>query len=45
MATVQAPVQQPKPQMNIANMIKNFDKNRKDDAFSIPERPMEEFMR
>ena len=36
MVIVQVPAQQPKPQMNIANMIKNFDKSRKDDPLSIP---------
>lgn len=38
--------QQPKPQVNIADMIKNFDKNRKQsgDQYMFKEKGIEEFM-
>ncbi len=39
----QPQMQQPKPQVNIADMIKNFDKNKKE-RFDFQQRPVEQFL-
>ena len=45
MTIKQQPVQQmPKPQFNIADMIKNFDKNKKQERFQFKEKPVEMYM-
>ena len=46
MATVAQQQTKPKPQVNIAEMIKNFDKAKKQggDRFQFKQKPVEEYM-